>query len=776
MAGEGTRGAETRLTSWFRLVLRHRLLVLAVVGLVSLLSLASVSRAELHSSVQKLFFGDSPEWTAYVERAAASSNDDVVVVAVRDEDPLSVESLDRLERAVARLEADPEVTRVDGLHRATRIGGSEGLLTVERYSELARADPEGRGALLEQLRADPMTGGLVVAEEAPWHLLVVELVVDADRNAESRPRLAEAVDAAFLEAGYPSEDFVQSGFAVLARELQRQTRLILFGLLPLSVGILGLTCLALFRRLAPALVTLGVSLLAMLWTMGVAVQWDRELNLLVAVVPVVVVIVGFSDVVHLWSAYLTERRSGKAHDEAILASAAEVGQACLLTSATTFVGFVCIGMVPTPVFQQLGVLLGLGVALALLLAMTLVPVFLSLLPPPEVPPEGQGTAMRARVDASLDALAGLSDRHPWPIIAAFALLVAVSLVGVSRLQVDANFSERLAADNPVRQDMDLVDELFAGTTLLQIFVDTGQPDGILEPGTLAAVAALEARVEAHPRVDAVISLVDILRAMHPVLGGEGALPESREALAQYLLLFELSGGEDLDRLVDFERQGLRMLARVPERGVRAVYEVGEDVEAFAAEAPLPGATVEATGFVYMLGSWLGEIVAGQKRGVALSFALIAVMMVGGLRSLRLGLWSMVPNLVPVLALAGLLGLTLDTVDSDTMVVAMIALGIGVDDTIHFLVRYRLERARCETRGQALARAFRYAGRAIVMTTVILALGFLPLALSDYYSVRVFGVYLPLVLVLALLADLLLLPSLARVGLLEEVAVKRVWAA
>lgn len=766
MAGEVEGPAETRLTGWFRLVLRHRGLVLVFVGLVSLLSLASVSRAELHSSVQKLFFGDSPEWAAYLERAASYSNDDVPVVAVRDADPLSLESLDRLDRAVALLEADPEITRVDGLHRAARIGGSDGMLTVERYAELARAAPEEREELLAQMRADPMTGGLMVSTEAPWHLLVLELEVDPQRNAESRPRLAEAVDAAFLEAGYAPEDVVQSGFAVLARELQRQTRRILFVLLPVSIGILGLTCLLLFRRLAPALVTLGVSLMAMLWTMGVAVQWDRELNLLIAVVPAVVVIVGFSDVVHLWSAYLTERRAGRDHDAAILASAAEVGQACLLTSATTFVGFVCIGMVPTPVFQQLGVLLGLGVALALLLAMTLVPIFLSMLPPPEVAAEGEGSAVRRRVDGVLDALARFTDRHPWPIIAAFGLLVAVSLVGLSGLEVDADFSERLSKGNPVRQDMDLVDRHFAGTTMLQVFVDTGTPDGVLAPETFAAVAELEARLEAHPQVDAVISLADILRAMHPVLGGEGALPTSREALAQYLLLFELSGGEELDRLVDFERQGLRMLARVPERGVRAVYEVGVDAEALARSHPIPGATVEATGFVYMLGSWLGEIVDGQRRGLALSCGLIAVMMVGGLRSLRLGLWSMVPNLVPVLALAGLLGLALETVDSDTMVVAMIALGIGVDDTIHFLVRYRLERARCADQAEALVQTFRYAGRAIFMTTVILALGFLPLAFSDYYSVWMFGVFLPLVLVVALLADLLLVPALARVGLLE----------
>ncbi len=758
------------MIAWFQLVLRFRLGILALVGALSLLAAASVTRAELHTSVQKLFFGDSPEWNEYLDRAEVFGNDDVALVALRDPDPLSEASLDRLELATATLEADPEVVRTDGLHRVARMGSRDGALVVEPYADLARADQDARGRLLDELRADPLAGELIMSPEGPYHLVTVEITVDGQRNAESRPRLEAAIDQAFVDAGYDAEHVSQGGFATLAAELQRQTWFNLFVLLPISVSVLGITCLVLFRRLAPALVTLGVSLLAMLWTLGLAVQWDRELNLMVAVVPAVVVIVGFSDVVHLWSAYLTERRAGREHREAILASAADVGKACLFTSATTFVGFICLGMVPTPVFQQIGVLLGLGVALALLLAMTLVPIALSLLPPPEVAPEGEGRRVRRWVDALLDRIADLADTHPRKIIAAFGLLLATSAVGLSRLSVETNFAGRFAPDNATRQDLDLLEQHFAGTTLVQILVDSTEPGGLLEPETFHAIAELEASLEEREDIDAVISLVDLIGAMHPLLGGSGALPDSREALAQYLLLFELSGGADLDRLVDFDRQTLRMLARVPAGGVRAVYEAGKSAEREAEARPLPGVeTVDATGFTYLLGSWLGEIVAGQRRGLLLSFGIIGVMMVGGLRSLRTGLWSMVPNLVPIVVLGGMLGLFTEHLDSDTMIVGMIALGIGVDDTIHFLVRYRLERQRAEAAGEplgtAIHRTFRFAGRAIVMTTVVLGLGFLPLALSDYYSVWMFGAYLPMALVLALVADLLLVPALARLGLL-----------
>ena len=142
------------------------------------------------------------------------------------------------------------------------------------------------------------------------------------------------------------------------------------------------------------------------------------------------------------------------------------------------------------------------------------------------------------------------------------------------------------------------------------------------------------------------------------------------------------------------------------------------------------------------------------------------MMVVGLRSLRVGLWSMVPNLLPLVALGGFAALVWDPVDSDTLIIAMMAIGIGVDDTVHFLVRYRLEASRTPDREQAISRTFAFAGRAIVTTTVILGLGFAPLALSDYTPMRLMGLLLPAVLVVALVADLLLVPALAQVGWLR----------
>ena len=152
--------------------------------------------------------------------------------------------------------------------------------------------------------------------------------------------------------------------------------------------------------------------------------------------------------------------------------------------------------------------------------------------------------------------------------------------------------------------------------------------------------------------------------------------------------------------------------------------------------------------------------------VLTSIISITVLMMVGLRSFSVGLISAVPNLLPLVATAALTGLVWGDIDSDTLVILMLAIGIGVDDTIHILMRYRIESLRCSSRAEAIRQTFAFSGRAIVMTTLILAVGFAPMAMTAYYSMNIMGSLLPAALVVAMVADLLLVPALAQVGWLR----------
>ena len=751
---------------WFIWVLGHRALLLTLTLVITLIAGWSASRAVVGSSVGKLFLGESPAFHHWQEVGRTFANDEVVVLGWDDPQPLSAASLDRLERATALIEAEPEVHRIDSLLTAQRMQNEGGMLRVESWAELAREESADRGALLAEMQADPLIGGSLLSRDGQQQTIAIELTVNPDRSAEAGPALIARLRDHMVEAGFDREGLHGAGLQVQFSGVIDQTNIVLQQIFPLTIIGLLFTVWLMFRRLWPAALSTFLALLGVVWTMGFAVALDRHINVLFAVVPAVIMIVAFSDIVHLCSAYLLELGKGKGKDEAIMASAEDVGRACLFTSLTTFAGFISLALIPTPVFRHLGIVLGCGVAIALLQAMTLGPLMFSLLPEPKPLREGATGRIHALLDRFLSWSEHVSTTRPRAVIAGFAALAVTAVVGVTMLTVETDFADRLDEDHPVRIDQDWFLAHFDGTNVVDVYLTAPERDGLLDDANWDGLVQLQARLEALPEVDQVASLVPMMSSAHSVLAPNSAdlVPRGRRALAQYLLLFETGGGEDLDRILDFDRQRTRVALRLSDGGVRAIARVGNEAKRIADE--IFGGRIEArpTGMSFLMGDWLDEILTGQRNSLIASFLMIAVMMVIALRSLGTGAASMVPNLLPLLCFGGFMGLFWESVDSDGIIVAILAIGIGVDDTIHFLVRYRIERERTTDQREAIRRTFAFAGRAIVMTTVILVVGFAPFAWCDYLSLRMIGVFLPMTLVVAMLADLWLVPAMLTAGL------------
>jgi hypothetical protein len=749
-------------------IIERRVWFLALTVLITLASGYSISRGVVASSVANLFLGESPAFQRYKERVRVFGNDELLIIGIEDEGLLTGEGLARLERAVERVRGLPDVAYVDSVLDVPRIRGEDGLITIESYVRALREGREDAATLRRELAEDPLAGGLVISRDGRHGAVVVELTFDQDRPAERGPSIVEAVLRIFREAGYAPEQLHRTGYLAMLSEIMVQTVYSLTRLLPLVVIVLGGSVYLLFRRFWPVLITMGVSFIAAIWTMGFAVLLDRNINVLLAMVPAVVLIVSFSDVIHLCSAYLLELGRGEPKAEAVRKSGEDVGVACLYTSLTTFVGFVALSLVPTPVFRQLGLVLGFGVAVALLLAMTLTPILFWILPAPRPWRRGVTSLVQDWLDRFLAGIDRLVCARPRLVAGVFLAAALIAAAGVAQLHIETEFTERLDEENSLRQDERFFQEHFAGATTLEAFIDAPPGRDLLDPEVFRAVAALESELAALPEVDSAVSLVDLMRLLHQELAPESAaeLPGTREALAQYLLLLEMSEHTELERFVDFDRRTMRLALRLNVGGVRSVYGVGQQAERIAARVLPAGMGFEATGLIHLLGQWLDDILVGQRNGLIFAFVTIALMMIVGLRSVRVGLWSMAPNVIPILFLGGYLGWCWENVDSDTIAIGMIAIGIGVDDTIHFLMRLRHEVSRSGSTVAALHDTFHFSGRAIVMTSVILVAGFSPFMLSDYFSTHIMGTLLPFALIAALVADLFLTPALVRLGMIR----------
>ncbi len=750
---------------YFALVLRHRGVTLGLCALITALAILSASRAVVASSIGKLFLDDMPEYQTYQQEIQDFANDEFFLVAYENPKPLAARSVERLRRAVTRIEKLPDVARVTSLLDAIRTRDDAGTLVVERYVDVARQESVEEAT--RELAADPVYAGTLLARDGSGAALAVELEVDPYRPVERGPQLvAEVMDELVLQ-GFAAGGLHRAGLPALIAEVMEQAYFNMGRLFPISVVALLAVVWLLYRRLAPALVTLGIGMVSVIWTLGFAALLDREFSVFTAIVPAVILTVAFSDIIHLFGAYHLELMAGRPKSQAILESASDVGAACLLTSLTTFTGFVSLSVVPTPVSRQLGAVLGFGVAVALLLAMTLVPIAFSLMPVPRLRP---GEDARRLLDRIAAACAWLTRRHPWPVLGAFVLAAIPIVWGLLNLTIGTDFLERFAEGNDYRRDAAYFEKHFAGTSSVTVLITAASPGGLANESRMARAGLLQDAIEELADVDEVLSAVDVLRAVNRTLVGEDALPTAPGSIAQYLLLLEMADTEGLaalDRQLDFDRARMRLEVRTRLTGFRELGRLGLAIDRLAPAILGDSARAEVTGVAYLLGSYFDDVLRGQRLGLALSLAVIALMMAIGVRSVTAGALAMIPNLLPLMVLGAVASFRYEVVDSDLLIVALMAIGIGVDDTIHFLMRYRIEIDRAgQGREEAGTRTFRYVGRSIVMTTVILCAGFLPFALSDYFSVGMLGTFLPVTLLAAVLGDLLLLPAMLEVGFIR----------
>jgi predicted RND superfamily exporter protein len=757
--------------SFVRIVLDRKWVVLSIIIAVTFAAAVILPQAIVASSIAEMFFEEGHQGFAqYRERVRQFGSDEVLAVAVESDDPLGAENLARLDKLHEQVDAMPDIERVTSIANLKRVGKQEDTIAVRSFAEEAKELPSERAALANEIRGDPAIGGLLLSEDSGHFLVLVELTVAEDRPAERGPEIIAEVLDAFDSQGFAAEELHSGGMLVVLSSIVEQSLLNVTKMFPIVVLLLLLAVFLMFGRFWPVFVNSISALLAVVWAMAFSIAQDPELNIFMTLVPVLVLVISFSDVVHLCSAYLLELEDGKSKREAIVAATADVGAACFLTSLTTGVGFLSMTFVPSPVFSQLGVVAGFGVFVAYLLAMTLVPILLEFFPTPEPWKEGRGRLVQRALEGILDGAARLSTTHPKKVVVVFAALIGVALWGSSQIYFESDFEKRLAPDSQLRQDARFLDEHFVSTTAIELYVEADQKEGVLDPELFNELAKLEQELEALPEVEKVVSVVDLLRAAHSSFAPEGAsfLPLSGAAVAQLFVLLEMQGEEALSPFIDFSRQNTRLTVYTSESGIRAQNMLSHKIADMAGERLDEHASVDATSLPSLLGSWVDDVIAGQQDGLSFSLVVIALILILGFRSFRVGMWSMIPNVLPLLALGGYVGWFWDAVDTDTLIVGMIALGIGVDDTIHFISRFRLESLRARDGGEddvqeAITNTFRFSGRGIFITTFIFTLGFSPMAMSDYMPIRIMGTMLPFCFVMALIADLFLVPAMIKLG-------------
>jgi len=676
----------------------------------------------------------------------------------------------------------PFVYDVRSLTSSELVIGTEDGIEIEKLEDDFPETQAEMLAMRDRFLDEPMLVGGLLSADASHGAIVIEMdrsSTDPPEEIQADPALGNAMENLYPQATdakiteilarpeYAGIRFYHSGDVPLNAYYNRVINDESGLLQAITTAAIALILWLFFRSVSGVVGPVIVVTMSSLFVVAfiAAVGWKLDLSF--SSIPTLITAIGVAHAVHILSEFrhrfaeLGDRRA------ALVETMRLVGTPALLTSLTTAAGFASMSFVPIKSIAHMGTYSAFGVLAAWFLSFTLLMAFLSF---GRTTPNDRQLRRAAKTNAGggvqplLLASARAAIRYRKTILVVSAGVFVFAFVGMAQIRVDSNWLNDFREDTPLRLATEHVDRVMGGTTNFIYLFETEAEGGIKEPAVLYEMERVQHLAEDQgPLVRKTYSIVDVLkdlnRAFHDDDPAWYRIPESRELVAQYLLLYEMSGGEETEKYVspDYTRAGLELrLAMGP---TSTIQDLTRGIDAALMADPVVGASITPTGIGALWLKLMDYIVSSQVEAFLIAFVVIAAMMVSVFRSWKVGLISMVPNLAPVFLALGAIGYLDLTLDYSKIAIAGVSMGIAVDDTIHLVSRFRHEfkhRGRYE---EALLTSMGDVGRALIITSVALVVGFLVSTRSELYSNEVQGLLLAGTIVIALVADFLLMPAL-----------------
>ena len=718
-------------------------------------------RIDLDPSSTPLLPADDPAAAGYRQAVLDFGDDEIFVIAMETDDVFTREDLTVLRDLSRALPKIPGVRSTESLVNVSIIRNDpvRDRLEVRPLMREVPFEPAALADLRSQALADPLLRRSIVSRDGRTAAINVRLESWTDleriRAGVDRRIRDQLVDRTtplrrFYVAGRPH--MKAAAHAIMVSDLQR--------LMPLAVLVMALVLWIVTGSARGVVIPLGTVLVATLWTFGVMAALGVSLNLLTVVLGPILIAVGSVYGVHIL-----------AHYEAVATRAADAPEAArqlfratrtpvLISGSSTVIGFGALLLTDIPAARQLGAFASLGVGAVTLISLTGLPAFVSLLPLRQRTDSRRATLIGERMDRALVGLAQGVARRPGVVIAGWVGLCAAAVALVPQIQIDTDYLTFFSSDSRVRQDFEAVNHLLAGAVPVYVVLSGNGPETFIQPDHLRRVEQIQREFDALPGVAHTLSVVDLLRvvneAVHDGDPAQARVPESIGKIAELMLVIPKARRRPLAN-VDYSRANL--IVRTGEQGSQSIraLEAGlsERLERFLA----PPLEFEITGDTILLNRSADALALNQARTVGVTALAVFVIVAAVFRSLPLAGVALVPNLVPVLLFYGLLGAGVAPLSLPTSLIGSIVLGIAVDDTAHFLARYRAGRQRGLEPDEAVVECGRRVGRPIAITSVMLFLGFLVVTMSGFATLSQFGWLVGLTIVICLATDLVLLPAL-----------------
>jgi predicted RND superfamily exporter protein len=712
----------------------------------------------------KVFFEDSnPQRIAFEEMQRTFSKNDGanIIIAPKSGNVFTLQTLSLVHEMTKDAEQTPLSIRIDSLTNFQHTWAEEDDMIVEDLVyELADLNQQKFEYIRTVAFNEPNLVNRIISPEGDVTVINISVnLPDGDQTAEV-DMITKSVLALTekYKAKYPEHDFYHTGVVLMNYSFVSFAKRDFTTIVPLMFLTIIIIMWLLLKTAVGTFSTVLVVASSIAATMGVAGWFGMFMSTATVNVPTMVMTLAVADCIHVISTMLYGMRQGKDKKQALVYSLSLNKKPVLITSATTSVGFLTLNFAAVPILADLGNLTALGVIFACIFSLTILPALIMVLPIKPLPKQTASHKL------------GYTEKFgDWVIthhksILPFTLVVAIIGIGFSfKNQLNDVPTAYFDKSTEFRQSTDFQQQHLSGMINLDFSIFTKEDSGINKPQTLQKIEAFSQWLRIQPEIGHVFTITDTFKRLSKNMHGDDpnyyVLPDDRELAAQYLLLYEMSlpYGLDLTNQLDMNKSATRVTAMLKKTGSKELSALEiKAQEWFSTNASHLKLTAASPGLMF---AYIGETnMTSMLKGNIVALILISGLLVFALKSFKIGMISLLPNLLPAAIGFGIWGMYSGNVNLGLSIVLSMTLGIVVDDTVHFLSKYRHARVNGNDAEESVRYAFASVGRALWITTLVLASGFSILMLSPFALNSDMGMLTSIILVVALAVDFLFLPS------------------
>ncbi len=729
----------------FQFVTRHPIVVILIVlGLTGAAGYQMVTGSRMETDLDKYMPADHPAFV-YSDKAEDWFNiRDGIVIAIEHPDGIyNPDTLQKVKDLSRELQKDPDIHKDDvtSLYTADNIVGSDVGMDVRRFYKRVPKTPKKLERLSEQVRTNDMVRGRMVSEDETVAMVIARIDNDVFSNEFYERILALADKYEGPERVYVAgRPIVEGTLAHLAPKDMKK-------MVPAVVLTIVFVLFLVLRGVRSTVTTFLIVAFSTVGAFGLMATIGIPIYSVSTMMPVMLIAIGVADGIHLYSHLGLFRREHPDIPlrEAIMDMLRQMWRPVVMTSVTTAVGFLSLLTSEVYPIKYFGMFTAFGVLLAMVLSLTLVPaatVLMGVRIRKNKKKDGETTeAMSRRVTAWLLG-------HRRLVFLVTGVLVAISAFGMSRIWINSSFLDKFEPDSEIVQTDTFVNKHFGGTTTLNVILEAEEEGAFKSPDLLEEVLLMQAEVEKQPQVGNSFSLSDYLCRMNRVMNEDrdefDVIPESSDLVAQYLLLYEMSGDpENLWKVVNYDFDRLNVTFQLKGDDSKTMNAAIAEVESHRDRFAEMGVKINYAGSGYKALVFTDLILEGQVKSLLLSVFIVIILLALMFRRFQLGLIGSVPIILTAIIGFGVMGLMDIPLSTTTALLASITVGIGIDYAVHFIDRYRVNLAEMGPGLETMVATIRHAGRAILFNAIVVVSGFLVLLVSAFPPNRALGALIAL---------------------------------